>query len=385
MEHRHFLSFLLLLIGCIGQSCHSSRSVTGSAAAESIVVFEPDSLYKSTRIPALVVTRENTLLAFAEGRIGTASDWADMNLVLRRSTDEGKTWSDVIVLDSNKQAPVGNPVPIVDHTGKIHLLYQKDYNEAFYIFSVDDGRTWSAPVNITNIYHDYKSRYNWNVLATGPGHGIQLKNGRLLGAVWLANSVKLTPRRSHHPSCVTTIYSDDLGKTWKLGDIVADNTPAIANPNESQPVELPDGRVLLSIRNPSAVKRRAFSISNDGISNWSQPRFEDELFDPTCMASIVSVPVGKGKPGLLFVNPDSRDIEKHPRKNLTAKLSLDNGETWPYQLVLDSGASGYSDMAVGKNGQVYCLYETNTKDNKGFNYSLVLKKFKIEQLLKNRK
>lgn len=384
MKHKHFLSFLLLLISIAGASCHATKHVAGDTVEESTVVFEPDGLYASTRIPALVLTKQNSLLAFCEGRIGSSSDWADMNLIMRRSTDEGKTWSDIVVIDSNKQAPVGNPVPIVDQNGTIHLLYQKDYNEAFYTFSADDGRTWSAPVNITAAYNDFKPRYNWNVLAPGPGHGIQLKNGRLLAAVWLANSVKLKPRRSHHPSCVATIYSDDLGKTWKMGEMVADNTPEIANPNETMPVELPDGRVLLSIRNPTKVKRRAFSVSNDGISNWSPTRFEDELFDPTCMASIVSVTVKGKKPALLFVNPDSKNIEKHPRKNLTAKLSLDNGETWPFQMVLDSGASGYSDLAAGKH-QVYCLYETNTKGNKGFNYSLVLKKFKVEQIIKNRK
>lgn len=386
MEHKKFLALFFFAAALIGQACQSTKHVAGGTAEDSVVVFEPDSVYTSARIPALVMTKKQSLLAFCEGRIGSASDWADMNLVMRRSTDDGKTWSNIVIIDSNKKAPVGNPVPIVDDRGTVHLLYQKDYNEAFYTFSTDDGLTWSAPVNITRVYEDFRPRYDWKVLAPGPGHGIQLRNGRLLSAVWLANSAKLTPRRSHHPSCVTTIYSDDLGKTWKLGEMVADNSPGIANPNESMPVQLPDGKVLLSIRNPSPVKRRAFSTSNDGISNWSPARFEEELFDPVCMASIISVPAGKkGQQALLFINPDSRNIEKTPRKNLTAKLSFDNGETWPAQMVLDSGASGYSDVAVGKNGQVYCLYETNTNGNKGFNYSLVLKKFNVGQLLKNRK
>ncbi|WP_295121173.1 exo-alpha-sialidase [uncultured Chitinophaga sp.] len=381
MVYRKSFYFLLAMAAVI--SCRSTSSSTGSTHNGSPVVFEPGGIYTSMRIPALVISPKNTLLAFCEARIGSASDWADMHLVMRRSTNGGKTWEQMKILDSSKQSPVGNPTPIVDANGTIHLLYQKDYKDAFYISSADDGRNWTAPVDITSVYEQFKPEYNWKVLAPGPGHGIQLKNGRLLAALWLADSRKLLPRRSHAPSCVATIYSDDLGKTWQRGAIVADSTAAISNPNESMPVELPDGRVMMSIRNTSAIKQRAFSISNDGIANWGPVRFEEELFDPTCMAGITSVAVG-GKPALLFINPDSRHIEKTPRKNLVAKLSFDNGQTWPQQMVLDSSAAGYSDVAVGHKGNVYCLYETNTKGNKGFNYTLVLKKFNVADVNKQK-
>jgi sialidase-1 len=302
---------------------------------------------------------------------------------MRRSTDGGRTWREIKILDSNKGAPVGNPTPIVDEKGTVHLLYQKDYAEAFYTWSDDDGISWKTARNITSVFNQFKPEYDWKVLAPGPGHGIQLKNGRLLAAVWLANSSKLVPRRSHGPSCVATIYSDDQGKTWNRGAIVADSSAAISNPNESMAVQLEDGTVLLSIRNPGSIKRRAFSTSPDGRENWSPVRFEEELFDPTCMASMVALaPQNRNdKQAILFVNPDSRNIEKHPRQNLTAKLSYDGGYTWPVQKVLNSGASGYSDLAVGPDGIIYCLYETNTT-GKGFNYSLVLKKFNNNWLLK---
>ena len=373
-----------ILTGVIAlQSCHSTRKINGVAIEESSIVFEPDSVYKSTRIPALVITPKGTLLAFCEGRIGTASDWADMNLIMRRSIDGGKTWEGIRIIDSSKGAPVGNPTPVVDNKGTVHLLYQSDYAEAFYTYSDDDGKSWKPSSNITPVFNQFKPEYNWNVIAPGPGHGIQLKNGRLLASVWLANSEKTTPRRSHGPSCVATIYSDDLGKTWNRGAIVADSSAEISNPNESMPVQLEDGSVLLSIRNPGKIKRRAFSNSADGIQNWSKIRFAEELFDPVCMASIAAIPAKNrnDKPAILFVNPDSRNIEKHPRQNLTAKLSYDGGNTWPVQKVLNSGASGYSDLAVGPDGTIYCLYETNTV-GKGFNYSLVLKKINSNWLLK---
>jgi sialidase-1 len=376
------ISVVLLTTTILVQSCHPAHKLSATSVVDGSIVFEPDAVYTSTRIPALVITPKGTLLAFCEGRIGTASDWADMNLLLRRSTDGGKTWQPVQIIDSNKGAPVGNPTPIVDNNGTVHLLYQKDYAEAFYTSSDDDGLTWKKTSNITDVFNQFKPEYNWKVLAPGPGHGIQLKNGRLLAAVWLANSSRLLPRRSHGPSCVATIYSDDLGNAWKRGAIVADSSSAIANPNESMPVQLANDSVLLSIRNASSIKRRAFSVCNGGMSGWSKTRFEEELFDPTCMASIIALSSSKKneKPAILFVNPDSKNIEKHPRQNLTAKLSFDNGYTWPEQKVLNSGASGYSDLAVDTSGTVYCLYETNTI-GKGFNYSLVLKKFNRKWLL----
>ncbi|NLR62421.1 exo-alpha-sialidase [Chitinophaga polysaccharea] len=374
----------LLMIAAIAVAggCRSTRTASAHIINESHVVFEPDDQYASMRIPALVLTQKQTLLAFCEARIGTASDWANMNLVMRRSTDGGKTWSEINILDTCRTGPAGNPTPIVDDKGVVHLLYQKDYKDAWYIRSEDDGKSWSQPENITAVYDQFKPAYSWNVLAPGPGHGIQLSSGRLLAAVWLANSRKLTPRRSHGPSCVATIYSDDHGKTWHSGAIVADSSARMPNPSESQPVELSDHRVLLSMRNPAPVKRRAFSESKDGITGWSPVRYESALFDPTCMASIVHVKDWRpeGKPALVFVNPDTRDIEKHPRANLTASVSFDDGNTWNMHEVLDSGPAGYSDMAAGPDGTIYCLYETNTQQNKGFNYSLVLKKFNTKWL-----
>ena len=365
----------IILVGCsVGKP-----SVTEK---KDVVVFEPDEAFSSMRIPALVSTQKGSLLAFCEGRINSSSDWADINLIMRRSDDGGKTWSEIVVLDSMKQAPVGNPTPIIDDKGTVHLLYQKDYARAFHITSKDDGITWSQPVEITHVFNEFKPEYDWKVLAPGPGHGIQMPNGRLLSAVWLANSNSLTPRRSHHPSCVATIYSDDYGNTWKRGEIIADNSSEIVDPNESMPVMLSDGTVLLSIRNLSSNKRRAFSKSKTGIDNWSDVWYQEELFDPACMASIVSVRKNNKK-ALLFINPDSKDILDHPRKNLTAKVSFDDGKTWPLKKVLNPGASGYNDVAVDKKGNIYCLYETNTAGNKGFTYSLVLKKINTDWIFKN--
>jgi sialidase-1 len=360
------------------QACKTAAPSSTKGAVSTTVVFEPvaGGAYASMRIPALVLTKQGSLLAFCEGRIGTASDWSEMDMLMRRSTDGGKTWEPSIVVAPRQGAmPTSNATPIVDRDGAIHLIYQRGYERSYYTKSVDDGKTWSTAVDITYAFEAFKPEYNWQVLAPGPGHSIQLKSGRLLVPVWLCEPAKLLPHKSHYPSRIATVYSDDTGRTWKRGAIVPD-VPEVKNPSENMAVELEDGRVMLNIRHANDNHRRGISYSPDGISNWTPPVLDTGLYEPICMATIIRIN-DKGKSGLLFINPDSRNQPKPPRKNLTAKLSYDEGNTWPVQKVIDTTFSGYSDVAVDQKGNVYCLYETNTVA-KGFNYSLVLKRFTID-------
>lgn len=343
------------------------------------VLDTKDHPYSSLRIPALVVTQKGTLLAFAAGRIDSGSDWADMDLVMRRSVDGGNTWQPLqVIAQRENKTPVDNPTPFVGLDGTIHLVYQRDYARAFYTSSKDDGRTWSPAMDITAAFDDFKDEYDWKVLAPGPGHSIQLGNGRLIVPVWLADSDVEEPHRSHRPSRIATIYSDDNGSTWKRGELIPD-MPGFKNPSETMAVELSDGRVMLNIRNESAERRRGVSYSEDGISGWTKPEYVEELFEPICMASIIRVNDKGSDRYQLFVNPDSKEIPKHPRRNLTIKLSADEGKTWSVAQVLNEGVSGYSDLAIDDNGTVYCLYETRMENDKGV--SLYLKKFDVQRLL----
>ncbi len=350
------------------------------AAQVDVTVFEPTpGQYSSTRIPALVLTKKGTLLAFAAGRIESASDWADMDLLVRRSEDGGSTWAPIqVVAERAGSKPTDNPTPIVGDDGTVHLLYQRDYAYAYYTQSTDDGLTWSPAVNITPTFEAFKSDYDWKVLAPGPGHSIQLENGRLLVPVWLANSDKLKPHRSHRPSRIATIYSDDNGNTWQRGAMVSD-AEGFKNPSETMAVQLSDGRVMLSIRNESEKRRKGVSYSKSGISDWTAPAYDEGLFEPTCMSSIIATRY-KGKDYLLFLNPDSEDIPKHPRQNLTLKVSDDDGKTWSVEHVVNEGISGYSDLAVGPDGTIYCLFET--KLNPTDNWSLVLRRLTMEKLMR---
>lgn len=354
--------------------------------SDTVVVFEPGTTYTTTRIPALVVTRRNTLLAFCEARANSTSDWAEIDLLMRRSRDGGKTWEDpVVIVKREVDQPLGNPTPIIGNDGTVHLLFQRNYANAFYMRSTDDGASWSAPVDITYAFNAFRPEYDWKVLAPGPGHAIQLKNGRLLVPVWICDPDPSIPG-GHRPSCVATVYSDDHGKTWKRGDIISCNGPDFRNPSESVAVELSDGRVLMNMRNESDARRRMVSISPDGSSGWTAPVFDKALYEPICMASMVRT---KNNGPLIFINPDSEELVtgKTPsvkrRVNLTAKVSIDDGKTWHAERVVDPGNAGYSDLAVSPRGTIYCLYETNEEE--GWKYKIVLRTFDLKWLQAQRK
>lgn len=133
-------------------------------------------------------------------------------------------------------------------------------------------------VDITPTFKEFRSEYDWRVIATGPGHGIQLRNGRLLVPVWMSTG---TGGHGHRPSIVSVIYSDDHGRTWHRGDIVVRHTETTPNPSETAAIQLRSGRVMLNIRNESSRHRRLVSFSDDGVSNWSHPVF-DEAFLSRC-------------------------------------------------------------------------------------------------------
>ena len=328
------------------------------------------------RIPGVVVTPKGTVLAYCEARRNNSSDWGEIEIHLRRSTDGGKTWGPGkqiahagARLEGNprkaaggeREQTVNNPVAIVDRTtGAIEFVYCVNYARAFAMRSTDDGVTWSAPVDITATFEPFRDKYDWKVIATGPGHGLQLKSGRLVVPIWLAYG----KTGDHKPSAAATIFSDDHGRTWKAGDIALPNEGAFGDPNETMITTLSDGRVMLVARSVSKSNRKLITMSADGATGWSTPKFHEQLWEPVCMASIIAHPSKAGT--LIFSNPhtlgrDSSGKEipagRGKRENLVIKLSRDDGTTWPVSRTLDAGPSAYSDLAVLSDGTVVCLYE----------------------------
>lgn len=393
MLERHYQSIFAILF--LSLTCFSA--IVG--ASEQKTLLTKTNLYEAGkdgyttyRIPAIIVTKKGTILIFCAARKDGFGDWSEIDISMRRSMDEGKTWSDPQIIADAGKATVDNPVPIVDlQTGAIHFLHQVNYARAYYMRSDDDGLTFSEPVEITETFLKFRQEYDWKVIACGPGHGIRLKNGRLLVPIWMSTGGK--SGKSHRPSCVSVIYSDDHGKSWDRGEILINNCKRVPNPSETVAVELTDERVMLNVRNESKKYRRLISYSDNGIDNWSEPQFDEGLYEPICFGSLIRLSKAKNsdKTRLLFANPDSSADAatlglKWPgrlRKNVTVKLSYDEGKTWPVAKSLESGISGYSDLAVGPDNSIYCFYESGNvypDNSKIATKYLTFAKFNLEWL-----
>jgi sialidase-1 len=188
-----------------------------------------------------------------------------------------------------------------------------------------------------------------------------------------------------------TIYSDDYGKTWKAGDIAVPCTEEWINPNETVAIELNDGRVMLNVRSESKAHCRLVVTSPDGATNWSTPKFEDAMLEPICMAGIVRYK-HSGQNLILFSNPHNLEVAKgnpepgksRARKNVSIKISRDDGQTWPLTKLLENGPSAYSDIGVTQNGTILCFYG-RAGDGTGMlawsGARLTLARFNLEWLL----
>lgn len=320
---------------------------------EITVYHAKDGGYFIHRIPALITTQKGTLLAFCEARRGSSSDSAPTDVVLRRSFDNGKTWTPAQVVAHFPSATVGNPAPVQDRkTGVIWLpltsnpagMTEKEIEDGtgkgtrtvWITHSNDDGATWSSAEEITS---STKKR-NWTWYATGPGNGIQLREGRLV--IPCDHKVAGT-----HAFYAHVIYSDDDGKTWKIGGSAGPET------NESAIVQLADGSLLLNMRSYAGHDRRAIAYSQDGGLTWSPVRLSSALIEPVCEASFVRYTLARktGRNRLLFSNPADT-----VRDRMTVRLSYDEGRTWPVSRLVYAGFSEYSSLAVLKDRTIGLLY-----------------------------
>lgn len=377
---------------------------TAEPLLEKIDLFKSDSGgYKQYHIPGVLVTAKGTVLAWCEAR-KKGSDWDQIDILLRRSLDGGKTFSEAVrvadVPGPKQKNPFAlrvkgvdpndttynNPVLIAGRDGTVHMVFCLEYMRCFYQRSTDDGVTWSQPVEITDTFAAFNSAYDWKVLATGPDHSIELRSGRLIVPVWLSTG---TGGNAHRPSVTATVFSDDAGKTWRAGEIAVPCTDEWINPNETVAVELADGRVMLNVRSESTAHRRLVTVSKDGATGWSTPRFDEALLEPICMGGIVrySTEASGGKNRILFCNPHNLERangkaepgKNRDRKNVSVKLSYDEGTTWAVNRSIEPGWSAYSDIGVTPDGTILCFYGRGEKA--GFaGDRLTLARFNLEWL-----
>ena len=297
------------------------------------------------RIPALVTAPNGDLVAAIDERMGTCGDLKfnrDINIVIRRSKDQGKTWTAIeTVVDYPPGQSASDPSMIIDRvTGDIIMLFNYmdlDKEKDVYYFRVmrsgDNGKTWSKPRDITTAISKPEWKNDFKFITSG--RGIQTRSGKLLHTL-------VNIQRG-----VYLFESDDHGNTWRLID-----TPV--NPaDESKVIELPDGKWVINSR-VNDLGYRVVHTSSDNGKHWIT-RTDSTLVDPGCNAGLIRHDIATGKTILLFSNLSSSTS----RENLILRYSDDSGARWSSGTKIYPGSAAYSTLTILKSGAVGILYERN--------------------------
>ncbi|MEI5097568.1 sialidase family protein [Streptomyces sp. PmtG] len=356
-----------------------SATAADSAAApfDQQVLFKApqDPGYTCFRIPAIVKTAKGTLLAFAEGRVNDCSDAGDIDLVLKRSHDGGRTWGPMKVINKGGGDTHGNPTPIVDReTGRI--LLAETYNTGrtdgkncdvpcdrtpHMQYSDDDGETWSTPRDLSAEILPA----HWNSwYATGPVHGIQLSRGRHKGRLVFAVNAETFRGGRVTENHAALVVSDDGGDHWRIG--ATDSYPVDAadgtfrqKPSEMTVTERHDGSVYVSGREQDGTDlgHRDHTVSYDGGDSFVAPfRAIPDLYCPQVQGSTL-----RFGERLLLACPGDPDR----RRTMTIRSSYDGGRTWDSfdrSTVVTHDWSGYSDMVLADSEHVGLMYEGGPVD-----------------------
>lgn len=346
----------------------AETTVADNAHASPVFEEQPlfqngDDGYYCYRIPSLLVTNRGTILAFAEARKNECNDHGDVDLAVKRSTDQGKSWSEMEILVDAGDETMGNPCPVVDrNTGTIWLPFCRTNKEILVMKSTDDGETWSEPTDITS----QAANPAWHWFGTGPGHGIQMSSGRLVIPCW----ADVTPQLGQIQLSYV-FYSDDAGVTWSVGSPLESNTS-----DECEVVELKDGSLYMNARSRQGKKQRACAFSKDSGQTWSEVKFDASLPEPSCQGGLVRFTDATGfeRNRVLLSTP----VDPNARARMTVRLSYDECQTWPVSKLVHEGSSAYSDLAVTNDHHILLLYEADSYSR------LTLARFNIEWLTDGR-
>ncbi|MBN1590612.1 MAG: exo-alpha-sialidase [Pirellulales bacterium] len=329
--------------------------------------------YHTYRIPTMAVLPNGNIVAIAEGRKTSDSDAGDIDLVIRRSTDGGRTWSPIQLLyeeGGNDPITIGNPTPIVDQTnGYLHLLFARNNERLFITSSTDNGVTFSTPTELTNVAQNFN--YDWTRLGGGPTAGIQMTSGRLVAPIWLNKTIGV-------PDTYRTgaLISNDHGQTWQAGSVLSVDA-TLKGTNESAIVQKADGSLLVTMRTNAGTPARAASTSADGGLTWTAAT-QDASINPQ-MTTIKTSMVRYSLAGdndvnrLLYSGPGGTD-----RSRMNVWLSLDEAQTWSVQREINTGPAAYSELAVTADKTILLAYEMGQSN---WTERIALARFNLDWIL----
>lgn len=385
--HKIFSGLFTVFFLCISLSGQTTAPTDGKPFFQSTFIWKYfEDGYLRNHVHALSISAKGTVFAFSEGRYGP-HDGDPANLIMKRSTDNGVTWSNDTLIERSdgkfyeREGVEGmreawtNPVSVVDkRNNRVFIFYglnegshQQTWTRVFYRYSDDDGVTWQPrlrdkAIEITDLLKDNKNK--WSLFMPGPGHGIQLenqkganasKNGRLVVQMWNRLPINIRPRNYG----VVLIYSDDGGKTWKRGA----ETKMLYGENESRIVEFGDGRILLNARGSDAPdnaknldtrRSRIFTYSNDGGNTFGEPEIRPELNYTNIDSGLNRFVTRDGKECFVFTHPD----DPATRIKMTASLTCDGFKTWSHHRLIDEGKVAYSDVVILPDNTIGVLYGT---------------------------
>ncbi len=364
-----FLKLLIILFICCARLFAQPKAST--------VYVSGTEGYKSFRIPAIVKAKNGDLLAFCEGRVHGGGDFGDIKIVLKRRSNNGKTWSNLQIVASNDTLQAGNPAPVVDLTdpgfpqGRIFLFYNtgnghememrkgNGHRDVWYKTSIDNGKTWTEPTNITlqvnrilqpEINPAWNFKEDWRTYANTPGHALQFHEGKYKGRIYVAaNHSSGNPKPELRDYKAHGYYTDNHGATFHLSETVP-----FEGSNESTAAQLTDNSLMMNSRN-QVGEYRIVSLSKNGGETWDTTYVDHNLPDPVCEGSLLNIETKNGKSILAFCNND----DQKSRDSLTLRISFDEGKTWNKKFLIEPKNTGYSDIVELSEKEIGVLYEAD--------------------------
>ena len=351
-------SFAVFVV-CVARLLFVGEASGAGPLFEQVDVFESGrNGYFAYRIPAIETAPDGSLLAFAEARKyhlnDPGFDKQDVDLVMKRSTDGGRSWSAMKVIeDPGERWSAANPCTLVDReTKRVWLFYLRgkperntysarpgtDDIQILAHTSDDHGVTWSEPIDLTSVTRDMADP-KWRTSVVGPGGGIQSRDGRLAIPVW-----------EFEPWGVFAVVSEDHGRTWRRGELVTG-----VSGDECQLVELADGRWLFDIRQQRGMHRWQ-ATSSDGGKTWSKPHDGETVSAVACAIERFTLKAnGDDRDRLLWTGPKGPE-----RSNLVVRVSYDDGLTFTNERAMSAGPAAYSDLTILRDQTAGVLWERGT-------------------------